>query len=204
MADLAALSAASWTAELAAAGVEGGVGEALGRFLATLGRWSRSVDLCGRRDVPAVIGDVVAALAGVRFLPTSGALLDIGSGNGVPAVPLLVARAGLTGVLLEPRERRWAFLAEVVRELGLVATVRRERAVAHGGGPYQVVSVRGVSAGEWEGELARLVGREGVVLWWTGRREARRAARWPRGRVLTSVETPSGEGVLVVWRRCFT
>lgn len=181
------------------------MGEALGQFLALLERWAGAVDLVGRRDPEAIVReDVLAALCGVRFLPPAGRLLDVGSGNGFPAVPLLLAVPAMRGVLLEPRERRWAFLREVVRELELSAEVRRERAAEHQGGPYEVMTVRGVGESAWVGEVGRLLGPGGTLLWWTGVAAARGAAAWPGGAVLTSTQLSAGQGVLVVWRRCFT
>ncbi len=64
---------------------------------------------------------------GAPQIADTGALLDIGSGAGLPGVPLLIARPGWRGVLLEPRQKRWAFLRLVVRELGLECTVERSR-----------------------------------------------------------------------------
>ncbi len=55
-------------------------------------------------------------------------VLDIGSGAGLPGVVLAIARPDLHIELVEPMERRTAFLREVVAELGLNAvTVTRAR-----------------------------------------------------------------------------
>ncbi len=59
--------------------------------------------------------------SGSRLLEGEGTLLDVGSGAGLPGVPLLIARPGWRGVLLEPRQKRWAFLKTVIRELELDA-----------------------------------------------------------------------------------
>lgn len=68
-----------------------------------------------------------AALA--PLLPRTGSVLDVGSGAGLPGVPLALARPDLTVVLLEPLLRRATFLQEVVAELGLHnVRVRRDRA----------------------------------------------------------------------------
>jgi 16S rRNA (guanine(527)-N(7))-methyltransferase RsmG len=44
---------------------------------------------------------------------------DLGSGAGVPGVPLKIVRPELRVTLIESRERRASFLSAVVRELGL-------------------------------------------------------------------------------------
>lgn len=53
---------------------------------------------------------------------------DVGSGAGLPGIPLAIARPDLTVVLIEPLARRTVFLEEMIAELGLNATVLRARA----------------------------------------------------------------------------
>ncbi len=63
------------------------------------------------------------SLAMAKWIPEKGRLLDIGSGMGVPGVPLLIAKPDLVGVLVERRKKRAEFLRHVVRTLGLNAEV---------------------------------------------------------------------------------
>ncbi|MCW2525989.1 MAG: rRNA methyltransferase, partial [Pseudonocardiales bacterium] len=54
---------------------------------------------------------------------------DIGSGAGLPGIPIAISRPDLPIVLVEPLLRRATFLAEVIDELGLTTvTVARGRA----------------------------------------------------------------------------
>jgi len=55
-------------------------------------------------------------------------VVDIGSGAGLPGIPLAIARPDLDIVLLEPLLRRSEFLNETVAELGLAVEVVRGRA----------------------------------------------------------------------------
>jgi 16S rRNA (guanine527-N7)-methyltransferase len=55
-------------------------------------------------------------------------VVDIGSGAGLPGIPLAIARPDLQIVLLEPLLRRSEFLKEAVAELGLAVEVVRGRA----------------------------------------------------------------------------
>ena len=55
-------------------------------------------------------------------------IVDIGSGAGLPGIPLAISRPDLQVVLLEPLLRRSEFLNEVVAELGLLIEVVRGRA----------------------------------------------------------------------------
>jgi 16S rRNA (guanine527-N7)-methyltransferase len=68
-----------------------------------------------------------SAVVGER-IPNGTRVIDIGSGAGLPGVPLSLARPDLDVTLLEPMARRVAWLEEVVKTLRLPATVVRGRA----------------------------------------------------------------------------
>lgn len=139
--------------------------------------WAGAVDLVGDGGGEKTLESLVAdSLAALPWIPEQGRLLDVGSGNGIPAIPLLLARPGLRGVLLEPRERRWAFLRETVRELGCAAEVRRERLVVHAGHGYDIVTVRGLSMEEWWVDACARLASGGRAVWWTSRERAERVA----------------------------
>jgi 16S rRNA (guanine527-N7)-methyltransferase len=86
--------------------------------------------LIGPREVPRLWDRHVlncAVLA--ELLPEGASLCDVGSGAGLPGIPVALARPDLSVTLLEPLLRRTTFLEEVVRELGLQnVTVLRGRA----------------------------------------------------------------------------
>jgi len=63
-----------------------------------------------------------------ELVPQGCRILDVGSGAGLPGVPLALARPDLSMVLLEPMARRVAWLREVVATLGLSVGVHRGRA----------------------------------------------------------------------------
>jgi 16S rRNA (guanine527-N7)-methyltransferase len=63
------------------------------------------------------------------LIPPGSLVVDLGSGAGLPGIPLAIARPDLTVVLLEPMLRRVAFLTECVETLALPGlSVRRGRA----------------------------------------------------------------------------
>lgn len=64
----------------------------------------------------------------VALGPVAGRVADLGSGGGVPALPLAVAWPGTRWLLVERGQRRAAFLEEAVRSLGL-----GDRVVVHAG-----------------------------------------------------------------------
>ncbi|WP_431679676.1 16S rRNA (guanine(527)-N(7))-methyltransferase RsmG [Kitasatospora sp. KL5] len=86
--------------------------------------------LIGPREVPRLWDRHVlncAVLA--ELLPANASLCDVGSGAGLPGIPVAMARPDVSVTLLEPLLRRTTFLEEVVRELGLEnVTVLRGRA----------------------------------------------------------------------------
>ena len=59
------------------------------------------------------------AMLTVSLTPTTGRLLDLGSGGGVPGLVVAVARPDLHVVLLDSMAKRCDFLAESVHQLGL-------------------------------------------------------------------------------------
>lgn len=61
-------------------------------------------------------------------IPHGTRVVDLGSGAGLPGIPLCVVRPDLNVTLLEPMARRVAWLTEVVDTLALSATVVRGRA----------------------------------------------------------------------------
>lgn len=83
-------------------------------------------------------------------------VLDLGSGAGLPGIPLALARPDLEVVLLEPMARRIEWLHATVAELDLAITVARgraeERSVRRTWSGADVVTARAVAP------LARLAG----------------------------------------------
>ncbi|WP_229705125.1 16S rRNA (guanine(527)-N(7))-methyltransferase RsmG [Williamsia phyllosphaerae] len=61
-------------------------------------------------------------------IPQGATVADIGSGAGLPGIPLALARPDLSVTLIEPLLRRYTFLVEVIDELSLPVRVIRGRA----------------------------------------------------------------------------
>ena len=86
--------------------------------------------LIGPREVPRLWDRHLLNSAAIASLVPPGArVVDVGSGAGLPGIPLALVRPDLTITLLEPLARRVTFLAECVDRLGLDrVTVVRGRA----------------------------------------------------------------------------
>lgn len=67
---------------------------------------------------------VLESLLAVKFMKEGAALVDVGSGAGLPVVPCLVARGDLSATLVESSQKKSIFLQETLRDLGLRGRAR--------------------------------------------------------------------------------
>lgn len=89
--------------------------------------------LLGPREAPRIWERHILNCAVVaELLPDGARTVDIGSGAGLPGIPLALARPDLSVVLVEPLARRVDWLREVVEDLDLSVTVERGRAEESG------------------------------------------------------------------------
>ncbi|MDQ3914505.1 MAG: class I SAM-dependent methyltransferase [Actinomycetota bacterium] len=96
--------------------------ELLARYAGLVRQWAPRLDLVSPGDLPRLeerhIQDSLRVVPLLDELPP-GLCVDIGSGAGLPGIPLAIVRPERRWTLVEPRQRRAAFLEEVVRALGL-------------------------------------------------------------------------------------
>jgi 16S rRNA G527 N7-methylase RsmG len=90
----------------------------LAAYLACLDVWAARTNLTGARTARDRVTLLVAGIAPLAPHLLNGSVLDIGSGNGSPGLVLAALRPELPVVLLEPRQRRWAFLRDAARAMG--------------------------------------------------------------------------------------
>jgi 16S rRNA G527 N7-methylase RsmG len=138
---------------------------ALSRYLDLLAEWNPRVNLTGARTPAERVAVLVAPVAPLAPVLEPGRLIDVGSGNGSPGLVLATLRPDLSAILLEPRQRRWAFLREAARAVGRTdVDVRRLRHDGYEGPPAQTVSLRALALPLRA--LAPLVAPGGRVLIW--------------------------------------
>lgn len=104
------------------------VAEKLAAYYELLARWNLKINLTAISDIDEAIDRLLLEpVIAVRHLPTSGKLLDVGSGGGSPAIPLHLAAPQLALTMVEVKARKSAFLREAVRALEIGAHVETAR-----------------------------------------------------------------------------
>ena len=94
--------------------------DALSAYAELLLRWNARINLTAARSIDVLIGEHYPdAFALARRLDGPARLIDVGSGGGLPAIPLALLRPALTVELVEPIAKKAAFLRTAARELAL-------------------------------------------------------------------------------------
>jgi 16S rRNA (guanine527-N7)-methyltransferase len=188
----------------------------LAAFLGILLEKNTEMNLVSARSAdPGILAEehLLDALLGLPLLPRPGGraarLLDLGSGGGFPAIPLLVVRPDLEGTLVESSRKKSAYLEEAIERLALTAQVLNAR--FPGSFPladtrrYDVLTTRAVgSAGKLVRAARPLLSPGGRALLWTSEplvAEAKQASRAGRA----SFHRAAGaerRGILLL--ECFT
>jgi 16S rRNA (guanine527-N7)-methyltransferase len=142
-------------AALTAAGVEAVLAERLAVYAALVLAANRTFNLTGARDGAAFAAHILDALT-LRE-DVASPLIDVGSGNGVPGIPLALA-TGAEVTLLEPTQKRARFLASALDALGVAGRVVAQRAEDAARDPehrerYRTATARAVASAPAVAEL---------------------------------------------------
>ena len=91
----------------------------MARLLTELEHWNTRINLTAIRDPQDMVsGHILDSLA-VRPMLRGSRVLDIGTGAGVPGLPLAIAEAEIEFRLLDANGRKISFVRHVIGELGL-------------------------------------------------------------------------------------
>ena len=83
-------------------------------------RWGRRLNLTGHPDARTIAQRLLLEAAALeQVLPEARSVADLGSGAGVPGLPIALCRPETRVLLIESRERRHHFQRAAIRELGL-------------------------------------------------------------------------------------
>lgn len=132
-------------------------------YLALLQKWNRTHNLTAIREPERMVTHhLLDSLATLRHLPQAASmrLVDVGSGGGLPGIPLAIARPAWKVTLLDSNAKKAAFLRQAVAELPLpnveVAATRAEDYLAVR--PFDIVISRALS------DLAQFVAVAGPLV----------------------------------------
>lgn len=144
--------------------------DALSRFEELLGSIAVPRGMIGAGDAARLwTRHILDSVRAAAEIPASARVADLGSGAGLPGVPLAVAVPHASFVLVEPRRARAAFLESVASDLRLtnveVRITRAERVADR----FDAVVARAVSsaAGTWTLAEPLLV-PSGRLIYWAG------------------------------------
>lgn len=111
-------------AGLASLGLDSAIAAPLLDYLQLLLRWNRAYNLTAVREpLDMVDKHLLDSLAMHPYVDAiaraGGTLADLGTGAGLPGIPLAIAKPGLRVTLVESNGKKVRFLREVVRKLAL-------------------------------------------------------------------------------------
>jgi 16S rRNA (guanine527-N7)-methyltransferase len=150
------------------------------RYAELVRAYSDKLDLVSPGDLDRFeerhIRDSLRARPWINRCPP-GIAVDVGSGAGLPGIPLAIADPRRKWRLLEPRHRRAAFLEEIVRDLDLsnveVRVQTAEEAAAELGPVHAVAIARALAPPAAAVEmLTPLIVPRGTIFLFIGRQEA--------------------------------
>jgi 16S rRNA (guanine527-N7)-methyltransferase len=132
---------------LSAARIFGSGIEAARKYTAALVRDGEVLGLLGPREYPRIwTRHVLNSAVVAELVPAGVTVADVGSGAGLPGIPMAIAQPEAEFILIEPMERRSDWLKQQVEELGL-KNVRVLRARAEEvGETFDIVTARALKA----------------------------------------------------------
>jgi 16S rRNA (guanine527-N7)-methyltransferase len=171
--------------------------DALLRYLELLQLWARRINLTTILDPEAIIDrhfcDSLALWAALKALepnrpcpPDQGHLLDVGAGAGFPGVPLKIMAPSIGLTLLEPRQKRAAFLQVLIATIGCaqcqVIPLRLADLASVATGRFDWIVARGVGRpDELVKESARYLAAGGCLALYVSRQQSVRTPSQPSG-----------------------
>lgn len=154
------------------------------QYLLLLEKWNQVYNLTAVRDVMKMVSaHLLDSLSVIALLP-EGKVLDVGSGAGLPGIPIAVARPAFAVTLLDSNHKKTAFLRQAVADLGLknasVVCERVESPNAPAG--FDVIISRAFSdLGEFVSLSGRLLAPNGVIAAMKGVHPFEELERVPAG-----------------------
>lgn len=97
-----------------------GAAAKLASYLALVEKWNRVHNLTAVRDTEQMVPlHVLDSLSILSHLQDASSLVDVGTGAGLPGIPLAIARPAMAVTLLDSSHKKTAFLQQAKTELAL-------------------------------------------------------------------------------------
>lgn len=197
--DLPAAARDDLDAGLAALGLDPALAGPLARYLALMLRWNAAYNLTAIRDPREMVTkhllDSLAMAPAVAELPT---LADLGTGPGLPGIPLAIATPGLRVTLVESNGKKARFMREALRQLGLGNAEVAESRIEALDRPGQFAAITARALATLPQILAlggHLIADDGVLLAMKGARPDDEIAALPAGWALRDLRPLSVPGL---------
>lgn len=105
-----------------------GVRQQLLDYLALLVKWNRAFNLTAIRDPGEMVSRQLLDSLSILPLIQGNHLLDVGTGAGLPGIPLSLANQQLEATLVDSNGKKTRFVQQAIAELGLLGRTRVEQA----------------------------------------------------------------------------
>jgi len=105
-------------------------------------KWNKTYNLTALRDPEQAISHHLLDSLAILPLVGDGPLLDVGSGGGLPGIPLAIARPQLSVSMVDTVQKKTTFLQQAAIQLGLKNVAVHHARVEELAGQYAQISSR--------------------------------------------------------------
>lgn len=102
-------------------------------YVAMLNKWNKVYNLTAVREPERMVGlHILDSLSVLPYLSGIQSVIDVGTGGGLPGIPLAIAKPDLKVLMLDTVAKKTTFVRQVIAELGLKnAMIVTERVENH-------------------------------------------------------------------------
>jgi 16S rRNA (guanine527-N7)-methyltransferase len=132
--------------------------------------WSKRINLVSKQDQGKLLENhILDSLGPIEMIPSTGNLIDIGSGAGLPGIPLAIVYPSLNVTLLESIHKKVLFLRVTIDQLGL-DNIRIFEGRLEGLNEFEYYDIATIRAlPKWESHLERiksLIKPDGKIIYY--------------------------------------
>lgn len=106
--------------------------------------WNKKINLISRQDIDRIVSyHFIDSISTISEIPQNSIVCDLGTGAGLPGIPIKILRDDITLYLIESIKKKGYFLQEVIKTLALEKTfLLLERAEAIKDKRFDIILVR--------------------------------------------------------------